>query len=75
MQHALLFTDEEIEVLNAVMNADLADSRIELRHTRNPEFRARIRNRIEVEKQILDKAELIAEGFDPMFVPAADLGR
>ncbi|MCD4823888.1 MAG: hypothetical protein K8S55_04730 [Phycisphaerae bacterium] len=57
MQHMMTLSDQEIEVLDGLLHAEVSDARIELRRTSNYKFRAVVQHRIDMEERILDKIE------------------
>lgn len=58
MQHTMVISDEELEVLGELLHTELAESRTEYRHTDDHAYRERIRRRIQTAERFLQKVDV-----------------
>jgi len=58
MQHTMVISEEELDILNELLHAELAESRTEHRHTDDHEYRDRIRRRIQTIERFLQKVDV-----------------
>lgn len=61
--HALMLSEEELYVLDGLLHSELAESRHELRHTDDRNYRDQIRHRIQLERDILRKISSTSDQF------------
>ena len=59
MNHTLVLDDKELTVLGEMLRSELVDSRIELRHTDDHDFRIQVQRRMDTEQSIADKIEIL----------------
>ena len=57
MKTAIRLSDEEIEELEMLLHRELDSTRVELRRTRNPQFRDGIKHHMRVTEQMLATVE------------------
>ena len=53
MTHQIAVSEEELALLQRLVRVEMDDDRVELRRTRNPDFRARVAHRRAVAEHIL----------------------
>jgi hypothetical protein len=58
MQHTMVVSEEELEILNQLLHSELGESRTELRRTDDHEYREKIRRRIQTAERFLQKVDL-----------------
>ncbi|MBN1554377.1 MAG: hypothetical protein JXA11_06505 [Phycisphaerae bacterium] len=58
MQHTMVISEEELDILNDLLHAELGESRTEYRHTDDREYRDRIQRRIETMERFLQKVDV-----------------
>lgn len=58
MQHTMVISEEELDVLNDMLHAELAESRTELRHTDDRDYREKIQRRIQTLERFLQKVDV-----------------
>jgi hypothetical protein len=62
--HPLLLSEEELYVLDGLLHSELAESRQELRHTDDHNYREQVKHRIQLERAILKKISSTSEQFE-----------
>ncbi|MBN1943806.1 MAG: hypothetical protein JW849_10985 [Phycisphaerae bacterium] len=58
MQHTMVISEEELDILNDLLHAELGESRTEYRHTDDHEYRERIQRRIQTVERFLQKVDV-----------------
>jgi len=59
MQHTIALSEEELEVLERLLDADVSTSRTELRRTDDRHYRQELRRRFEIIQGLLEKVRQI----------------
>ena len=59
MYHTLFLKGEELAILGEMLHTQIADSHVELRHSKNIQFKEMANRRVEIEQLIADKIDLL----------------
>lgn len=69
--YPLMLSEEELFVLDGLLHSELTESRHELRHTDDRNYREQIRHRIRLERGILEKINATSDQFQWESDPAS----
>ncbi len=61
--YPLMLNEEELFILDGLLHSELAESRHELHHTDDRNYRDQVRHRIRLEHGILEKISSVSEQF------------
>ena len=57
MKHSLQLNDEEMAALNSLLRQEVQETRVELHHTDDRQYRQEVRHRLDILERLLGRAD------------------